>query len=70
MYKYEIIMYWSTEDNVFVVEVPELPGCMAHGSTQSEALKNINDVIKLWIDVVIEHGDSIPEPLGHRLMYA
>jgi predicted RNase H-like HicB family nuclease len=70
MYKYEIIMYWSDEDNAFVVDVPELPGCMAHGNTQSEALDNINDVMKLWIDVALEHGDPVPEPMRHRLMYA
>jgi predicted RNase H-like HicB family nuclease len=70
MYKYEIIMYWSAEDNAFVVEVPELPGCMAHGNTQAEALNNINEVMKLWIDVALEHGDPIPEPVCHRLMYA
>ncbi|HLP62565.1 MAG TPA: type II toxin-antitoxin system HicB family antitoxin [Candidatus Deferrimicrobium sp.] len=61
-------MYWSNEDNAFVVQVPELPSCMAHGSTQSDALNNINDVMKLWIDVALEHGDPIPEPMGHRLM--
>jgi predicted RNase H-like HicB family nuclease len=70
MYKYEIIMYWSTEDDAFVVEVPELPGCMAHGNTQAEALNNINEAAKLWIDVALEHGDLIPEPMCHRLMYA
>jgi len=70
MYKYEIIMYWSNEDDAFVAEVPELPGCMAHGSTQTDALRNINEAMKLWIDVAREHGDTIPEPRCHRLVYA
>lgn len=70
MYKYEIIMYWSNEDDAFVAEVPELPGCMAHGSTQTDALKNINEAMKLWIDVARKHGDPIPEPRCHRLVYA
>jgi len=50
--------------------VPELPGCMAHGSTQTDALENINEAMKLWIDVSREHGDTIPEPRCHRLVYA
>lgn len=70
MYKYEIIMYWSNEDNVFVTEVPELPGCMAHGNTQEDALANANEAIQLWIDTAREHGDRIPEPKCHRLVYA
>ena len=63
-------MYWSNEDDAFVAEVPELPGCMAHGSTQLDALKSINEAMKLWIDVAREHGDRIPEPKCHRLVYA
>lgn len=70
MYKYEIIMYWSGEDDAFVAEVPELPGCMAHGSTQETALKNINEAMQLWIDTANKHGDPIPEPRYRRLMYA
>jgi predicted RNase H-like HicB family nuclease len=70
MYKYEIIIYWSNEDDAFVAEVPELPGCMAHGSTQTDALKNINEAMELWIDVARKHGDTIPEPMCHRLVYA
>ncbi len=50
MQKYEIIIYWSDEDQVFVAETPELPGCMAHGETEELALKNIKDAIQLWID--------------------
>ena len=70
MYKYEIIIYWSSEDEAFVAEVPELPGCMAHGSTQEDALKNAKEAIQLWIDTAKEFGDPIPEPKGNKLIYA
>jgi predicted RNase H-like HicB family nuclease len=70
MYKYETIIYWSEDDHVFVAEVPELPGCMAHGTTQEEALGHVMDAIRLWIDTANEFGDPVPEPRGHRLMYA
>ena len=70
MYKYETIIYWSNEDNAFIAEVPELPGCMAHGDTQQEALSSACSAIELWLDVAREHGDSIPEPKGKRLIYA
>ena len=70
MYKYEIILHWSNEDRVFVADVPELPGCIAHGDTQEAALKHINEAITLWIDTAQEFGDPIPEPKGERLMLA
>ena len=70
MYRYEIIIYWSNEDEAFVAEVPELPGCMAHGDTQEAALKNANEAIGLCIDTAKEFGDPIPEPKGQRLMLA
>jgi len=70
MSKYEIIIYWSNEDEAFVAEVPELAGCAAHGSTQEEALRNVNDAIHLWIDTAKEFGDPVPEPRGRRLMLA
>ncbi len=70
MYKYEIILYWSNEDQAFIAEVPELPGCMAHGQTQEAALKNVNEAIQLWIDTAQEFGDPVPEPKGERLMLA
>ena len=69
MDRYEIIMYWSNEDDAFIAEVPELPGCMAHGDTQEEALANIKEAMRLWVDTAREFGDPIPEPRG-RLMYA
>jgi len=70
MEKYETIIYWSDEDQVFVAEVPQLPGCMAHGDTQEEALKNVNAAIQLWIDTAREFGDPVPKPVGRRLMFA
>jgi len=70
MQKYEIIIYWSGEDKVFVADVPELPGCMAHGGTEESALSNVKDAIRLWIDTANEFGDPIPEPKGRRLIYA
>jgi len=70
MSKYEIIIYWSNEDEAFVAEVPELAGCAAHGSTQEKALRNVNDAIHLWIDTANEFGDPVPEPCGRRLMLA
>ena len=70
MLQYEIILYWSAEDRVFVADVPELPGCMAHGDTQEAALANIKEAMQLWIDAAQEFGDPIPEPKGRRLMYA
>lgn len=70
MHKYEVILYWSNEDHVFVAEVPELPGCMAHGDTQESALANVKEAIQLWIDTAREFGDPVPEPKGRRLLLA
>jgi predicted RNase H-like HicB family nuclease len=70
VHKYEIIIYWSNEDEVYVAEVPELPGCMAHGSTPEAALASAHDAIQLWIDTAREFGDPVPEPKGQRLMLA
>lgn len=67
---YEIIIYWSDEDGVFVAEVPELPGCMAHGASRQEALANVDDAMNLWLDTAREFGRPIPEPKGARLRYA
>jgi predicted RNase H-like HicB family nuclease len=67
---YEIILYWSEEDGVFVAEVPELPGCMAHGPTQEAALASVKEAMQLWIDTAKEFGDPIPQPKGRRLMLA
>jgi predicted RNase H-like HicB family nuclease len=70
MGKYEIIIYWSKADKSFIAEVPELPGCMAHGDSQELALKNAKDAIKLWIETAKEFNDPIPEPKGERLILA
>ena len=60
MNRYEIIIYWSNEDNAFIAEVPELAGCMAHGNSYEEALANAKEAIHLWIDTAKEFGDSVP----------
>jgi predicted RNase H-like HicB family nuclease len=70
MQRYEIIIYWSNEDGVFVAEAPELPGCMAHGDTEESALQGIKEAMQLWIYTAREFGDPIPEPKGRRLIYA
>ena len=70
MHKYETIIYWSDEDQAFVAEIPELPGCMVHGTSQEEALANAKEAIELWLDTAKEFGDPIPEPKGRRLIYA
>lgn len=70
MEHYEIILYWSNEDQVFIAETPELPGCMAHGETQETALANIKEAMRLWLDIARKHGDEIPQPKGRRLMVA
>ncbi|HCA59635.1 MAG TPA: hypothetical protein DEP46_16830 [Blastocatellia bacterium] len=69
MSKYEIIIYWSSEDDAFIAEVPELPGCMADGSTYQEALANAEVIIREWMETAREIGRAIPEPKG-RLVYA
>jgi predicted RNase H-like HicB family nuclease len=69
MPKYEIIIYWSEEDQAFVAEVPELPGCAADGSSHQEALANAQLVIQEWIETANELGRPVPEPRG-RLIFA
>ncbi len=70
MIKYEFIIYWSAEDQLFVAEVPEVPGCMAHGDTQEAALASAQQATQLWIDTAQEFGDPVPVPKGRRLMLA
>ena len=65
--RYEIIIYWSNEDKAFVADVPELPGCMAHGDTYESALDNIKSAMDLWINTAKEFNDPIPHPKGCRL---
>lgn len=70
MHKYEIIIYWSTEDDAYVAEVPELAGCAAHGDSQEAALGNVREAIELWLETAREFGHAIPEPKGRRLQLA
>ena len=70
MSKYEIIIYWSNEDKAFIAEVPELSGCAADGTTKQAALKNVDLVIKEWIETAKSLGRPIPEPKGRRLILA
>jgi len=69
MLKYEVIIYWSQEDNAFIAEVPELPGCASDGKTYQEALANVEVIIREWIETAKEAGRSIPTPKG-RLVFA
>jgi len=69
MNKYEIIIYWSIEAQAFVAYFPELPGCMAHGSTYEEALEQIQSAMELWIETAIEHDDPILESKGRSLAF-
>lgn len=69
MTKYEVILYWSAEDDTFIAEVPELPGCAADGQTRHEALANVETVIQEWIETAQSLGRPIPEPKG-RLLFA
>jgi len=69
MIKYLIIIYWSRDDDAFLAEIPELEGCIAHGDTADEALKEVNIMGEEWLDIAREKGWVIPEPQG-RLIYA
>lgn len=67
--RYEMIVWWSDEDEAYVVDVPELAGCMAHGKTRQDAIKNAEDAIKFWLKTAVEDGMVVPQPKG-RLVYA
>ena len=69
MTKYEVILYWSAEDDAFIAEVPELAGCAADGATRQEALANVETVITEWLETAQELNRPIPEPKG-RLLFA
>lgn len=69
MTKYEIIIFWSEADDAFIAEIPELKGCVAHGDTQEEALRQVNIVAQEWLKLAASEGWSIPEPKG-KLMFA
>jgi predicted RNase H-like HicB family nuclease len=68
--KYEVIIFWSSEDEAFIADVPELPGCMAHGASHAEALGNAEAAITLWVETARELGRPIPQVKGRRLVYA
>ncbi len=67
--KYEIILFWSEDDNAYIAEIPELAGCMADGATAAEALRNVEQIAREWIETARELGREVPEPKG-RLKYA
>lgn len=67
--QYEMIIYWDNTDKIFVVDVPELPGCMAHGKSKKEAIEKAEKAVDFWIKTAEEDGTQIPEPKG-RLMFA
>lgn len=69
MYKYEMIIYWSDVDNLFIVEVPELPGCVSDGVSYEDVIRNVEIAISEWIETAKSLGREIPEPKG-RLIYA
>jgi predicted RNase H-like HicB family nuclease len=70
MTKYEVVIYWSDQDQAFVAEAPALPGCAAHGSTQEVALASVKEAIRLWIEMAKELGNPVPQPRGRRLTAA
>ena len=70
MDKYEVIIYWSEDDNALIAEVPELAGCKAHGDTHESALANVCQAAELWIETAKEASHPIPPPKGRRLLYA
>jgi predicted RNase H-like HicB family nuclease len=70
VHPYEVTIYWSDEDQIFIAEVPELPGCAAHGDAPDVALAQAQEAITLWLDTAREFGGPIPTPKGRRLQYA
>jgi len=70
MDRYEIIIYWSEDDQAFVAEVPELPGCLSHGTSHEDALRNAKDAMALWVETAKQDGDPVPAPKGRRLVFA
>ena len=70
MSRYEIIIYWSDDDESYVADVPELPGCMAHGASYEQALENAQEAMTLWLATAQDLGRSVPVPKGRRLEFA
>jgi predicted RNase H-like HicB family nuclease len=69
-HRYEIILCWSNEDQAYIAEVPELPGCAADGSSYQEAIANVEVIIDGWIETALEMGRTVPESKGGRLIFA
>jgi predicted RNase H-like HicB family nuclease len=70
MYQYELIVFWSREDSAYVVEVPELPGCMADGASYTQAVENAQVIIGEWIETALAEGRKVPEARGRKLVFA
>jgi len=70
MHKYEVVIYWSEEDNAFIAEVPELAGCVADGESYNDALTNVQTIINEWIETAKKLGRKVPKPKGRKLQYA
>ena len=70
MHRYAVLLYWSSEDQAFIAEAPELPGCMAHGDDQETALRNIKNAMEFWTEQAQELGRPLPQPKDARLMLA
>jgi predicted RNase H-like HicB family nuclease len=70
MDRFEIIIFWSDEDQAFIADVPELPGCMAHGDTHELALAQVRQAMRLWLDTAQSDGRTVPQARGGRLMFA
>lgn len=69
MLKYEVVIFWSDEDDLYVTYAPELPGCMAHGDTYEDALKNITDAMNFWVETVQEIGKPVPKPKVNQITF-
>lgn len=67
LFKYQIIIFWSEEDNCFIAEVPELSGCAADGKSHKEVLENVQEVIEEWVETAKLAGREIPQPMGKRI---
>lgn len=70
VHRYEVIIHWSEDDQAFLAEVPELPGCAAHGDSQNDALASCQEAVDLWLATAEEFGRPIPVVKGRRLLYA
>jgi predicted RNase H-like HicB family nuclease len=66
--RYEMIIWWSDEDEAFIVDVPELPGCMAHGNTRAKAIANAEEAVTVWIETAKADGIKVPSPRGRLLV--